>query len=90
MRLTGVRIEIKQKSQVYRCAVWMLVLFAGVCRALAQQHEQAAPQENLTIQDSISVQVIKFDDVPVKAGEDFNFSFLLNRVRPFPGAAFST
>jgi hypothetical protein len=57
----------------------MLLLSAGVCRALPQKHQQAAPQENLTTQDSLSVQVVKADDVPVKAGEDFNFSFLLNK-----------
>jgi hypothetical protein len=77
MRL-GIRTGIRKK-QIYRYALWGLVLTAGVCRVLAQQRQEAAPQENLATRDSLSVQVIKIDDVPVKAGEDFNFSFLLDK-----------
>jgi hypothetical protein len=85
MQTLPVRVEINIRTQIYRYALWILVLSAGVCRALPQQHEQAAPQESLTIQDSLSVRVIKFDDVPIKAGEDFNFSFLLDEVPTFSG-----
>jgi hypothetical protein len=78
--LTVLGLEIKHKTQAYRYALWiLLLLLAVVCRALPQQRQQATPQENLTTQDSLSVQVVKADDVPVKAGEDFSFSFLLNR-----------
>ena len=87
MKPVGVRIETKHKTQIYGCALWMLALSAGVCRALPQQHEQAAPQENLTIQTGVSVQVVKITDVPVKAGENFNFSFLLDKAPTFSGGA---
>ena len=79
------RPKIKHKTRAYRCALWMLLLSAGVCRALPQQPGQGAPQENLTTHDSLSVQAVKADDVPVKAGEDFNFTFVLNRVPTFSG-----
>jgi hypothetical protein len=86
MGLVGVTIEITHKTQVYRCALWMLALSASVCHALPQQHEQAAPpQENLTTEDSLSVRVVKADDYPVKAGTDFNFSFLLDKAPNFSG-----
>jgi hypothetical protein len=71
--------------RIYSCALWMLALSVGVCHGRPQQKEQAAPQENLTTQDSVSVQAIKTDDVPVKAGEDFNFTFVLDQAPTFSG-----
>src|ERR1035437_6633608 len=86
MQLLWVRTEIRQaRMRIYSCALWMLALSVGVCHGRPQQKEQAAPQENLTTQDSVSVQAIKTDDVPVKAGEDLNFTFVLDQAPTFSG-----
>jgi hypothetical protein len=42
-------------------------------------------QETLSTSDSLSVQVVRFDDVPVKAGDVFNFTFKLDSAPNFPG-----
>jgi hypothetical protein len=80
MHLLWARAETKKtKTRICERALWILVLSAGVCHGLPQQHEQVALQENLTTQDSLSVQVVKADDVRVKAGETFNFTFVLDK-----------
>ncbi len=63
----------------------MLAVTSAACTGLAQKHEQVTVQENLSTSDSLSVQVVKFDDVPVKAGDIFNFTFKLDSAPNFPG-----
>ena len=68
-----------------RCLVWLLALSATVCAGTAQKHDQAPPKEEVAIQESVSVNVVKADDIPVKAGENFSFTVTLDRPPNFKG-----
>jgi hypothetical protein len=84
MQLLHGRIEAKRTGwRAWKHALWIVALSVGTCQASPQQHAEAVPQEKLTTQDSLSVQVVKADDVPVRAGEDFNFTFKLDKAPTF-------
>lgn len=59
---------------------------ATVCAAVPQKHEQASSHENISVQDSVSVNSVKADDTLVKAGEAFTFKVRLDRATNFDGA----
>src|ERR1700734_3586444 len=78
------RIEARRIGRhAWKYVLWILALSVGTCQGARQQHAEAAPQEKLATQDSLSVQVVRADDVPVRAGEDFNFTFKLDRAPTF-------
>jgi hypothetical protein len=82
------KTEAKRTGRrTWKHALWILGFSAGICQGAPQQHAEAVPQEKLTTQDSLSVQVVKADDVPVRAGEDFNFTFKLDKAPTFSEGA---
>ncbi len=58
---------------------------ATVCAGVPQKHEQVSAQENLSPQESVSVNVVKADDVPVRAGEDLSFTVTIDEAPKFNG-----
>ena len=70
-----------------QCLVWLLALSATICAGAPQKHEQASAQKTVSVQDSVSVNVIRADDIPVKAGEPFSFTVTMDRPPNFKGAA---
>jgi len=87
MQIRWIKPEDKSaKKHFYRWLVWLLVMSASVCEGVPQKHEQVTAQENLPIQDSVSVNVVKADDVPVRAGEDFTFTVTLDKAPNFKGS----
>jgi hypothetical protein len=74
------------KKCISRCSTWVLVISATFCAGVPQKHEQASVQENLSVQDSLSVNVVKADDVPVRAGEDLTFTVTLDKPPNFKGS----
>ena len=69
-----------------QCLVWLLALSATICAEAPQNHEKASVQETVAVQDSVSVNAVKADDIPVKAGENFSFTVTLDRPPNFKGA----
>jgi len=76
-----------RRNAAARWPVWLLAMSATVCAGAHQKHEQASPQESVSVQDSLSVNVVRADDIPVKTGEDFSFTVTLDRGPNFKGAS---
>ena len=85
MRAANVRIATESKARVNKRAFRMLSVLVFSCVALAQQNARVTVQDSTSLSDSVSVQVVKFDDVPVKAGDPFSFTFKLDRAPSFSG-----
>lgn len=73
------------RASLYWCIFSILLFSVSTETSLAQKHEEVTAQEDLRTQDSLSVQVVKFDDVPVRAGESFSFTFVLDKAPTVTG-----
>src|SRR5664279_2247302 len=86
MEIRRIKLGSKwSKRYIFRWSAWLLAMSATVCPGLPQKQEQASIQEKLSVQDSISVNVVRADDALVKAGEDFNCTVTLDKVPNFKG-----
>lgn len=86
MQIRHVKAEDRLSGKyITRWSLWLLVVSATVCAGVSQKHEQPSAQETVSPQDNVSVNSVKADDVPVKAGEDFSFTVVLDKPPNFEG-----
>jgi len=86
MEIHRIKPEDKSnKKHTFRRSLWLLVVCATVCEGVPQEHQQVSVQENLSLQDSVSVNVVKAGDALVKAGEEVSFTATLDKALSFNG-----